>query len=141
MYHGRVRYFSHSSSFFVMFLLTICAEYRMISGVPLFRGRDNNDQLNQILRILGTPDEATLRRIATESVRDFDAVTLAQLTQTLGLTARDSASPVPSNASDSFHLALSKSSSGSVRFARQITPIRSRQSIRLHFCSTPSLLR
>lgn len=43
--------------------------YRMISGVPLFRGRDNNDQLNQILRILGTPDEATLRRIAAESVR------------------------------------------------------------------------
>ncbi|SCZ92485.1 BZ3500_MvSof-1268-A1-R1_Chr5-2g07903 [Microbotryum saponariae] len=40
---------------------------RMISGVPLFRGRDNNDQLNQILRILGTPDEATLRRIASES--------------------------------------------------------------------------
>lgn len=41
----------------------------MISGVPLFRGRDNNDQLNQIIRILGTPDEATLRRIAQESVR------------------------------------------------------------------------
>jgi negative regulator of PHO system len=39
----------------------------MISGVPLFRGRDNNDQLNQILRIIGTPDEATLRRIASES--------------------------------------------------------------------------
>lgn len=39
----------------------------MISGVPLFRGRDNNDQLNQILRILGTPDDTTLRRIATES--------------------------------------------------------------------------
>lgn len=39
----------------------------MISGVPLFRGRDNNDQLNQILRILGTPDEATLRRIIQES--------------------------------------------------------------------------
>lgn len=41
----------------------------MISGVPLFRGRDNNDQLNQIIRILGTPDETTLRRIASESVR------------------------------------------------------------------------
>jgi negative regulator of PHO system len=41
----------------------------MISGVPLFRGRDNNDQLNQILRILGTPDEATLRKLASESVR------------------------------------------------------------------------
>jgi len=40
----------------------------MISGIPLFRGRDNNDQLNQIIRILGTPDEATLRRIASESV-------------------------------------------------------------------------
>lgn len=40
----------------------------MITGVPLFRGRDNNDQLNQILRILGTPDEATLKRIAAESV-------------------------------------------------------------------------
>lgn len=43
----------------------------MISGVPLFRGRDNNDQLSQIIRILGTPDEATLRRIASESVRPF----------------------------------------------------------------------
>ena len=42
---------------------------RMISGVPLFRGRDNNDQLNQIFRILGTPDEATFRRIVQESVR------------------------------------------------------------------------
>ena len=42
----------------------------MISGVPLFRGRDNNDQLNQIIRILGTPDEATLRRIASESVSE-----------------------------------------------------------------------
>ncbi|WAQ80800.1 hypothetical protein PtA15_1A138 [Puccinia triticina] len=40
----------------------------MISGVPLFRGRDNNDQLTQILRVLGTPDEVTLRRIQTESI-------------------------------------------------------------------------
>lgn len=45
-----------------------CIMAEMLSGVPLFRGRDNNDQLNQILRILGTPDEATLRRIAAESV-------------------------------------------------------------------------
>lgn len=44
-----------------------CIMAEMISGVPLFRGRDNNDQLNQILRILGTPDEQTLRRIANES--------------------------------------------------------------------------
>ncbi|GAA96702.1 uncharacterized protein L969DRAFT_90637 [Mixia osmundae IAM 14324] len=44
-----------------------CIMAEMISGVPLFRGRDNNDQLNQILRIVGTPDEATLMRIANES--------------------------------------------------------------------------
>ncbi|WAQ87970.1 hypothetical protein PtA15_9A95 [Puccinia triticina] len=44
----------------------------MISGVPLFRGRDNNDQLTQILRVLGTPDEVTLRRIQTESVGFFN---------------------------------------------------------------------
>ncbi|GAA5845478.1 hypothetical protein JCM3766R1_001533 [Sporobolomyces carnicolor] len=44
-----------------------CIMAEMISGIPLFRGRDNNDQLNQIIRILGTPDEATLRRIASES--------------------------------------------------------------------------
>ena len=48
-----------------------CIMAEMISGVPLFRGRDNNDQLNQILRILGTPDETTLRRIASESVRKY----------------------------------------------------------------------
>jgi negative regulator of PHO system len=48
----------------------------MISGVPLFRGRDNNDQLNQILRVLGTPDEATIERLRKDSVsndlRGFD---------------------------------------------------------------------
>lgn len=40
----------------------------MISGVPLFRGRDNQDQLLHIMRIIGTPDERTLRKIATEGV-------------------------------------------------------------------------
>lgn len=45
-----------------------CIMAEMISGVPLFRGRDNNDQLNQILRILGTPDENTLRRLMNDSV-------------------------------------------------------------------------
>jgi serine/threonine protein kinase len=46
-----------------------CIMAEMISGLPLFRGRDNNDQLVQILRILGTPDNDTLKRIASESVR------------------------------------------------------------------------
>lgn len=41
----------------------------MISGVPLFRGRDNQDQLLHIMRIIGTPDDRVLRKIATDSVR------------------------------------------------------------------------
>ena len=41
----------------------------MIAGVPLFRGRDNHDQLLHIMRVVGTPDERVLRRIATEGVR------------------------------------------------------------------------
>ncbi|KII94396.1 hypothetical protein PLICRDRAFT_36665 [Plicaturopsis crispa FD-325 SS-3] len=44
-----------------------CIFAEMISGVPLFRGRDNQDQLLHIMRILGTPDDRVLRRIATES--------------------------------------------------------------------------
>ncbi|KAK0555761.1 negative regulator of the PHO system [Tilletia horrida] len=44
-----------------------CIMAEMISGVPLFRGRDNNDQLNQILRILGTPDDATIQRLMRDS--------------------------------------------------------------------------
>jgi len=43
-----------------------CIMAEMINGSPLFRGRDNNDQLNQIIKILGTPDDATMRRITTE---------------------------------------------------------------------------
>ncbi|KAI0296715.1 kinase-like domain-containing protein [Russula brevipes] len=39
----------------------------MISGVPLFRGRDNADQLLHIMRIIGTPDERTLRKMVAES--------------------------------------------------------------------------
>ncbi|WFD43735.1 hypothetical protein MPSI1_002399 [Malassezia psittaci] len=44
-----------------------CIMAEMISGVPIFRGRDNNDQLNQIIRILGTPDENTIKRILSDS--------------------------------------------------------------------------
>jgi hypothetical protein len=41
----------------------------MITGYPLFRGRDNNDQLVQIMKIVGTPSEATLAQIKANSVR------------------------------------------------------------------------
>ncbi|KAI0793305.1 kinase-like domain-containing protein [Abortiporus biennis] len=44
-----------------------CIFAEMISGVPLFRGRDNQDQLLHIMRIIGTPDDRLLRRIATEA--------------------------------------------------------------------------
>lgn len=40
----------------------------MITGTPLFRGRDNNDQLLHIMRLLGTPTEAEFQKIAKESV-------------------------------------------------------------------------
>ena len=48
-----------------------CIFAEMISGVPLFRGRDNQDQLLHIMRIIGTPDDRTLRKIANDSVRSF----------------------------------------------------------------------
>jgi len=44
-----------------------CIFAEMISGVPLFRGRDNQDQLLHIMRIIGTPDDRVLRKIATDS--------------------------------------------------------------------------
>ena len=40
----------------------------MITGTPLFRGRDNNDQLLHIMRLLGTPTEAEFQKIAKDSV-------------------------------------------------------------------------
>ena len=43
----------------------------MISGVPLFRGRDNQDQLLHIMRIIGTPSPAQLQKMAKETVSIF----------------------------------------------------------------------
>ena len=45
-----------------------CIFAEMISGVPLFRGRDNQDQLLHIMRIIGTPDDRVIRKIMSESV-------------------------------------------------------------------------
>ncbi|KAJ8481485.1 hypothetical protein ONZ45_g15300 [Pleurotus djamor] len=44
-----------------------CIFAEMISGTPLFRGRDNQDQLLHIMRVIGTPSEATLHKIAQDS--------------------------------------------------------------------------
>jgi len=40
----------------------------MITGYPLFRGRDNADQLVQIMKIVGTPSDATIAQIKINSV-------------------------------------------------------------------------
>jgi len=43
-----------------------CILAEMLGGRPLFKGRDYVDQLNQILAILGMPDEPTLQRIGSQ---------------------------------------------------------------------------
>jgi hypothetical protein len=40
----------------------------MISGVPLFRGKDTQDQLLHIMRILGTPSDQQLAKMVKDSV-------------------------------------------------------------------------
>ncbi|GJE87877.1 serine/threonine-protein kinase [Phanerochaete sordida] len=47
-----------------------CIFAEMISGVPLFRGRDNQDQLLHIMRIIGTPEERVIRKIIQEAKAD-----------------------------------------------------------------------
>ncbi|KAF8640670.1 hypothetical protein AX17_000327 [Amanita inopinata Kibby_2008] len=44
-----------------------CIFAEMISGVPLFRGRDNQDQLLHIMRIIGTPTEAQFQKMQRDS--------------------------------------------------------------------------
>jgi negative regulator of the PHO system len=44
-----------------------CIFAEMISGSPLFRGRDNQDQLLHIMRIIGTPSEAQFQKICKET--------------------------------------------------------------------------
>lgn len=48
--------------------LTLSSMAEMITGYPLFRGRDNADQLVQIMKIVGTPSDATLQQIKMNSV-------------------------------------------------------------------------
>jgi hypothetical protein len=48
----------------------------MITGYPLFRGRDNADQLVQIMKIVGTPSEATIQQIKLNSVSISTAISV-----------------------------------------------------------------
>ncbi|KAI9136677.1 kinase-like domain-containing protein [Paraphysoderma sedebokerense] len=48
-----------------------CIFAELLGSKPLFKGRDYVDQLNQILGILGTPDEETLRRIGSQRAQVY----------------------------------------------------------------------
>lgn len=48
-----------------------CIFAELLSGKPLFKGRDYVDQLNQILSVLGSPDDETLTRIGSERAQAY----------------------------------------------------------------------
>ncbi|KAJ3051302.1 Mitogen-activated protein kinase, partial [Rhizoclosmatium hyalinum] len=49
-----------------------CIFAELLGGRALFKGRDYVDQLNQIINILGTPDDdAVLKRMASERSRAY----------------------------------------------------------------------
>ncbi|KAA8917712.1 hypothetical protein TRICI_000151 [Trichomonascus ciferrii] len=48
-----------------------CILAELLGGKPLFKGKDYVDQLNQILHILGTPTEETLRRIGSQRAQEY----------------------------------------------------------------------
>ncbi|SCU86725.1 LAMI_0D03356g1_1 [Lachancea mirantina] len=48
-----------------------CILAEFLGGKPIFKGKDYVDQLNRILQILGTPPEATLKRIGSKNVQDY----------------------------------------------------------------------
>ncbi|KIY64488.1 Pkinase-domain-containing protein [Cylindrobasidium torrendii FP15055 ss-10] len=64
-----------------------CIFAEMITGVPLFRGRDNQDQLIQIFRVIGTPTPQQLQKTfrdhpevaLNKPIPAFPRVSLAQL--------------------------------------------------------------
>lgn len=88
-----------------------CIMAEMISGVPLFRGRDNNDQLNQILRILGTPDDNTIKRLVNDSVSTRTCRVLLGRLLTCNprrITARDPNPPLPSHADSAIQAIVPK---------------------------------
>ncbi|GAA5804417.1 hypothetical protein HPULCUR_009910 [Helicostylum pulchrum] len=73
-----------------------CIFAELLGNKPLFKGRDFVDQLNQILYILGTPDDDTLNRIGSDraqtyikSLERFEKIPLVQLYPTASPAALD----------------------------------------------------
>ncbi|KAJ7075116.1 kinase-like domain-containing protein [Mycena belliarum] len=64
-----------------------CIFAEMISGIPLFRGKDNNDQLLHIMKILGTPSHQQLSKMLKDSpeivLKDFPPMPKANLAQVI----------------------------------------------------------
>ncbi|KDQ26778.1 hypothetical protein PLEOSDRAFT_1043792, partial [Pleurotus ostreatus PC15] len=48
-----------------------CIFAELLTGKPLFKGKDYVDQLNKILDVLGTPDEAVTKRIASDKAQAY----------------------------------------------------------------------
>ncbi|ORZ41269.1 kinase-like domain-containing protein [Catenaria anguillulae PL171] len=48
-----------------------CIFGELLGGKPMFKGRDYVDQLNQILAVLGTPDDATLKRVGSQRAQVY----------------------------------------------------------------------
>ncbi|TFK75471.1 kinase-like protein [Pluteus cervinus] len=48
-----------------------CILAELLGGKPIFKGRDYVDQLNQILDVLGTPSEDSLRRVGSPRAQDY----------------------------------------------------------------------
>lgn len=48
-----------------------CILAELLGGKPIFKGRDHIDQLRQILNILGTPPEETLKRIRSVRAQQY----------------------------------------------------------------------
>jgi mitogen-activated protein kinase 7 len=70
-------YRSYSKASTAPFLISVdmwsigCIFAELLGSKPLFKGRDYVDQLNQILSVLGTPDDETLSRIGSERAQMY----------------------------------------------------------------------
>ncbi|KAJ3770616.1 kinase-like protein [Lentinula raphanica] len=48
-----------------------CIFAELLMGKPLFKGKDYVDQLNKILNVLGTPDDAVIKKIGSEKAQAY----------------------------------------------------------------------
>lgn len=48
-----------------------CILAELLGGKPIFKGKDYVDQLNLILKVLGTPEERTMQRIGSEKAQAY----------------------------------------------------------------------